>query len=100
LSDDSAAARAQRCAHGKLFSSTGGACKKEVCNIGAGNQQDQTNGAKENKERGRHITRNTLLQRQHIHAIGSRISRRVFAGELLRDRIHLSACLLDGYTRP
>ena len=48
LANDAASAGAQGCAHGDFFAAGDGAGEQEICNVGAGDQEDERDGAEQN----------------------------------------------------
>ena len=94
LADDSTPAGAKRGANSDFFRARSGSREKQVGDIGAGDQQHETDGTQEDQQRGSDVSHNFFLHRHETDGPAF-ILRRKFARQPFADRVHFGLSLRD-----
>ena len=89
LTEQAHARSAEGGAQRDLLDAPGGASQHQVGDIGAGDQQNEADGAEQNPERPLHAADHLVAQRPHHHADALCVVLRVLAGDSADHGVHL-----------
>ena len=102
LADEACAARAERGTDRDLFLSRERARQQEVCDVGARDQQDESDRAHQDEKRPAHAADNLIEKRHDAERQSSvrRVDVREVAAQPRRDRVHLGLRARSRYAGP
>src|SRR5262249_13615185 len=98
LTDNAPSGGAERHTHRHLLSARRSADEQQVGDIGAGNQQNQADGAQQNQQRLPYVTDKVFVQQRNTHTTVL-IALRILLFQARGDQIQLCFRLLHGHVR-
>ncbi len=90
---------AERAAQGNLALAAGRASEQQVCDVGAGDQQQEADGDEEHHQRAPRVLDDILLQRNDPDAHVSGLVLGMLRAKLSRDAVHVRLGLLERHLR-